>query len=273
MMNNQVVLITGASSGIGQAAALFLAQQGAKVYGTSRHPSSCVTDDNTQNAGALRMIVLDVCSDESVAQAVDEVMKAEGRIDVLINNAGYGICGAIEDTTADEARGQFETNFFGVLSMCRAVLPIMRKQQTGLIINIGSVVGHLAVPYQALYSASKFAVEALTEALRLETKTFGIRAVVIDPGDIKSGFTASRRWVQAASGSPYEERCKRAMDAMIKSEENAPGPTAVVKAIHCVIAKKNPPVRVVVGWDYKLIVLAKRFLPARLVEFVVSKLF
>ncbi len=200
-------------------------------------------------------------------------MAAEGRIDVLVNNAGNGICGSIEDTTVDEARRQFDTNFFGVLRMCRAVLPVMRAQRDGIIVNIGSVAGHIAIPYQSMYSASKFALEALTEALRIETKPFGIRAVIIDPGDTRSGFTASRQWVQAAAGSPYEEKCSRAIEAMAKSERNAPEPAAVVKAICRVVAKRRTPVRIIVGWDYKLVVLAKRLLPARLVEFVVGRLY
>ncbi len=272
-MNPPVVLVTGASSGIGRAAALSLSKQGARVYGTSRNPSPSATYEDAQPSGVFRIIALDVCSETSVEHAVAEVMAAEGRIDVLINNAGDGICGAIEDTTVDEAQRQFDTNFFGVLRMCRAVLPIMRAQRDGLIINIGSVAGHIAIPYQSMYSASKFALEALTEALRIETRPFGIRAVVIDPGDTKSGFTTSRRWVQAAAGSPYEERCSRAIEAMAKSERNAPEPTAVVNAIARVIAGRKTPVRIIVGWNYKLVVLAKRLLPARLVEFVVGKLY
>jgi len=272
-MKDAVILITGASSGIGEAAALSLARQGARVYGTSRNPSPNAAEKGAPSPGFFRMITLDVCSEASVSRAVAEVMATEGRIDVLVNNAGDGICGAIEDTTVDEARRQFDTNFFGVLRMCRAVLPIMRAQRDGLIINIGSVAGHIAIPYQSMYSASKFALEALTEALRIETKSFGIRAVVIDPGDTRSGFTASRRWVQAASGSPYEEECSRAIEAMAKSERGAPEPAAVVSAIERVIAKKRTPVRIIVGWDYKLVVLAKRLLPARLIEFVVSRLY
>ena len=272
-MSPPVVLVTGASSGIGKAAALSLATQGARVYGTSRNPTPRATNDDIHSPGFFKMVTLDVCSEESVARAIAEVMAAEGRIDVLVNNAGDGICGAVEDTTVGEAQRQFDTNFFGVLRMCRAVLPIMRAQRDGLIINIGSVAGHVAIPYQSMYSASKFALEALTEVLRIETKPFGIRAVVIDPGDTRSGFTASRRWVQAAAGSPYEARCSRAIEAMAKSERNAPNPAAVVKAISRVIARKRTPVRIVVGWDYKLVVLAKRLLPARLVEYAVSKLY
>ena len=271
-MTKPVVLITGASSGIGKALALALAEDGAVVYGTSRNPQP-MTGAGAGPSGSIRMIALDVCSEESAERAVADVVNAEGRIDILINNAGSGICGAIEDTSVAEAQRQFETNFFGVLRMCRHALPVMRNQQSGLIINIGSVAGHIAIPYQSMYSASKFALQALTEALRIEVKPFGIRAAIVDPGDIKTGFTENRKWVEAASGSPYEKYATRAIESMAKSEMGAPEPAAVVKVVRQIIKTKKPPVRVVVGWNYKLIVLAKQLLPAKLLEYVLTRIY
>ena len=141
------------------------------------------------------MVQLDVCDDEPLrSQAY--VMNKEGRIDVLINNAGFGLSGAIEETSADEAISQLNTNFFGVHRMCRNVLPIMRRQKKGLIINIGSVAGLFSIPYQSMYSASKYALEAYTEALRLEVRDFGIRAVIIEPGDTRTEFTENRFYTE-----------------------------------------------------------------------------
>ena len=270
-----VILITGASSGIGKALAKDLMRQGYKVYGTSRKhtPSDPkkITDGNL--SGSLEMIQLDVCSEESIQKAVKYVLDKEGRIDILINNAGFGIEGSIEDTTAEESYAQFNTNFFGVLRMCREVLPQMRKQNKGLIINIGSVAGLFAIPFQSMYSASKFALEAMTEVLRIETKPFGIRAVLVEPGDTKTGFTGSRQPVAAEKDSVYFERCTKSINAMAKSEQNAPEPKAILKVVSRMIQKKNPPVRVVVGFDYKLMVFLKRILPARLIEYVVTKMY
>jgi len=273
-IDNKVILLTGASSGIGKALANSLAQNGAKVYGTSRHPANAKSVvKNATGGGFLAMIQLDVCSDESVSKAVNYVMEKEGRIDVLINNAGSGIAGSVEDTTATEAYQQFNPNFFGALRTCRAVLPIMRRQQKGLIINVGSVAGLFAIPYQSMYSASKYALEAMTEAIRMETKPFGIRAVLVEPGDTKTGFTGSRQMVAAASTSAYEKSCTKSINTMAKSEQNAAEPKEILKVVNRLIGKKNPPVRVVVGFDYKLMVFAKRLLPARLVEFIVSKMY
>jgi short-subunit dehydrogenase len=270
-ISNKVILLTGASSGIGKAVASDLAQLGAKVYGTSRKLSSGYTDES--DSKFPKMIQLDVCSEESVSHVVNYVLEKEGRIDVLINNAGSGIAGAVEDTTIAESYQQFNTNFFGVLRMCREVLPILRRQQKGLIINIGSVAGIFAIPYQSMYSASKFALEAMTESLRIETKPFGIRAVLIEPGDTKTGFTANRQMVAANAGSVYEKSCINSIQTMAKSEQNASEPKAILKVIRRVIRKNNPPIRVVVGFDYKLMVFAKRLLPAKMVEFVISKMY
>ena len=171
----KVVLITGASSGIGKVTAQHLAGLGYRVYGTSRKAENgnrTFSDENSN--GFIEMVNLDVCDNQSAKKAVEYVIEQEGRIDVLINNAGFGISGAIEETTEEEALAQFNTNFFGMHRMCRNVLPIMRKQKKGLIINIGSVAGQFSIPYQSMYSASKYAMESYTESLRMEVRDWGI---------------------------------------------------------------------------------------------------
>src|SRR5437868_7748992 len=193
-----VALITGASSGIGAACAAFLVQQGHRVYGGSRSAVS---------TAGVEPITLDVSDDASVASAMETILAKDGRLDILVNNAGFGIAGAIEDTSIDEARAQFDVNFFGVLRMCRAVLPRMRQQKGGYIVNIGSIGGLIAIPFQGFYSASTFALEGFSEALRLEVRPFGIHVVLIEPGDHRTSFTQNRRsTAQPAAGSAYRDR-------------------------------------------------------------------
>ncbi len=273
--NDRVVLITGASSGIGKALAGYLSQKGYKVYGTSRRQiaASRTETKSSNESGFLKMIQLDVCSEESVKKAVKQVLETEGKIDVLINNAGSGIAGAVEDTTAAEALSQLDVNFLGVLRMCREVLPGMRRRGDGLIVNIGSVAGIFAIPFQSMYSASKFALEAMTESLRMETKPLGIRVVLVEPGDTKTGFTEKRQYVAAAKDSVYWERCSKSVINMAKSEQKAPEPKTILKVVERLINRKNPPVRVVVGLEYKLMVFAKRLAPARLIEYIMPKMY
>ncbi len=277
----KVVLITGASSGVGKALAELLSAKGYRVYGTSRKPPAAGEDDGAGSVdghesreGFFKLIPLDVCDQKSVKAAVEHVMEEEGRIDVLVNNAGYCLAGAVEDTTYYEALRQFDTNFFGVIRMCREVIPIMRERQSGKIINVSSVAGLISVPFQSMYSASKYALEAISEAMRIEVKPFGIKVSLIEPGDIKTGFTKNRQTVvNAGSESAYRTRFEKAVEAMVRSELNGPGPEYAARAIAEVIESDNPPVRKVVGFQYKLIVLLKRLLPARLVEYLVEKVY
>lgn len=274
----RVVLVTGASSGIGKAISEALYKKGCRVYGTSRAAKPGIYNEiissKDSNGGFIRMIQLDVCSEESVKTAVNLVLKEEGTIDILINNAGFGIAGSVEDTTTEEAQSQFDTNFFGMHRMCRNVIPIMRKKKNGLIINISSVAGLISIPFQSMYSSSKYAVEALTEALRIEVKPFGINVSMVEPGDTKTGFTGKRVYSAGANkDSAYNLRFEKSINAMEKSELNGPGPDKVVQAVLSIINRKNPPIRITAGFSYKTIVFLKRILPARLVSFVVSKIY
>lgn len=270
----RVALVVGASSGMGKACAEYLREQGYYVYGTSRRASFPVDSSYRQEQGFLTMIPLDVTDDCSIKKAVDFVIAQEGQINVLLNCAGYGLSGAVEDISREEAHRIFDTNMIGMMMVCKQVLPHMRSQRQGLIVNIGSVAGLFALPFQSMYSATKYAVEAMTEALRMEVRPFGIKVSLIDPGDVSTGFTKARQVAQAALTNPvYRERHDKAVNTMIKSELNGPGPEIVVRAFARILQSKNPPVRVITSLDYRAAALAKRLLPARLVEFIVERVY
>ncbi len=276
-LHGDVVLVTGASSGIGKAIGEILAGRGFRVYGTTRKPINAVKNKNlTQSSekhGFFEIINLDVCVEESVKKVIEYIKDKEGKLDILINNAGFGIAGAVEDTTVEEAKSQFETNFFGVHRMIRHVLPVMRTQKRGLIINISSVGSLITIPYQSMYCASKRAVEALTEALRIEAKQFGVTATLVEPGDTKTGFTDSRKFAAAWESSVYADKCKKAVSTMESDEINGENPEAVAHVVLNILKKKRPPVRKVVGFKYKVFVLLKRIIPSRIEEFIISRIY
>jgi NAD(P)-dependent dehydrogenase (short-subunit alcohol dehydrogenase family) len=255
----RVVLVTGASSGIGLCCAALLTERGYRVYGASRSATT---------APGATALALDVTNDASVAQAIETILGREGRLDVLVNNAGFGIAGAIEDTSSEEAIAQFEVNFFGVFRMCRAALPVMRRQGSGYIINIGSIGGLIAIPYQGLYSASKFALEGLSEALRLEAGPFGVHVVLIEPGDHRTSFTQNRRSTAASSrDSAYRERFERAVGRMAADEQAGPNPDAIARLLHRVINKPRPRLRYTVGpFAQRAAVWLKRAMPYAIIE-------
>jgi NAD(P)-dependent dehydrogenase (short-subunit alcohol dehydrogenase family) len=222
----RVVLITGASSGIGLLCARHLAARGHRVYGASRSARA----DAGESFQALRM---DVTSDDEVAAGVERIVAAESRIDVVVNNAGFGIAGAVEETSIAEARAQFETNVFGAMRVASAALPHMRRRRAGLIVNVSSIAGLVPVPYQGLYSASKAALESLSESMRMELRPFGVRVALLEPGDFNTAFTAGRVRVARANdpASPYREHFELALAAMERDEGRAPPPTAVARAL------------------------------------------
>lgn len=266
----RVVLITGASSGIGKACAQHLQARGYRVYGTSRRVTSAEGVDEAP--GGVRMIAMDVTSEASVQAAIARVMAREGRLDVVVNNAGYGIAGAVEDTTLDEARAQLETNFFGVLRVCRAVLPILRGQGSGYLINISSIGGLIAIPFQGLYSASKFAVEGMTESLRAEVGPYGVKVVMIEPGDFHTGFTDQRESVAAAAQSLYHARYRAALAVMEADETSGATPDAIARLLERIINRRAPKLRYLAGpfmQRFSVLVL-KRLLPQRWFERLIA---
>jgi len=264
---NRVVLITGASSGIGKACAERLASEGDRVYGASRNPKE------EASVPGLQMIAMDVNYDESVAAAIERLVQAEGRIDVVVNNAGFGIAGAVEDTSIEEAKALFETNFFGMLRVCRAVLPVMRSAQHGTIVNISSLGGRIGLPYQGLYSATKFAVEGMSEALRMEVRQFGIRVMMIEPGDFRTGFTKNRRYVAAAGqDSAYGGSFERTIKVAEKDEQTGSSPERIARLIVRILRKPSPRVRYSVGgMSQRGAAVLKQVLPSRVFEWALMK--
>jgi len=271
----KVVLVAGASSGIGKAIAEALAQEGYKIYGTSRNPGEDAAAEPQLNAagGFIKMLKMDVCSEESVNQAVDYIEQKEGRLDILVNCAGFALAGAVEDTTDEEALMEFNTNFFGAHRLCRRAAPIMRKQGRGLIINISSLAGLITIPFQSFYSASKYGLEAMTEGLRMELKPFGVKVILLEPGDTKTSFTNGRVFTKASVASVYKTTFDRSVGRMIKDEQGGPPPVGVVRAVQKIIKSSHPPVRQVVGPVNQVLAFLKRILPDRVVEFIVAKLY
>ncbi|MGE5645544.1 MAG: SDR family oxidoreductase [Acidobacteriota bacterium] len=255
--SERVALVTGASSGIGRACAARLAARGWRVYEASR----------------TAPLAMDARSDESVRQAVSAVLDREKRIDAVVNSAGIAIGGALEDTSIEEARQIFEVNLFGVMRVCRAVLPAMRAQRAGYIVNIGSIAGLVALPYQSIYSASKFALEGLTESLRMEARGFGIKVVLIEPGDHRTGLTRNRRRAAASTkDSVYHAAAERALARMAHDEQSGPGPDRVARLLECVLNAPKPRLRYTAGpANERAAVWLKRLAPYSVVERVMMR--
>ena len=251
---NKVVLITGASSGFGKATAERLAAKGYTVYGTSRNE---VRHDN------IRFIVMDVRNQESVKAGVQKIVNESGKIDVVVNNAGMGIGGSLEMATNEEIEMQMGTNFRGCVNVCQAVLPQMRKQGGGQIINLSSIGGIMGLPYQGFYSASKFAIEGFTEALAAEVKGFGIKVSMVEPGDFATNFTARRKNSElTAKSEAYGDSFKRSLSLIEKEENGGLKPEILAKKIEKIIESRKPRLRyVVANLEQKLSVLLKRILP------------
>jgi short-subunit dehydrogenase len=270
----KVVLITGASSGIGQASAQYLYQKGYQVYGTSRkaqrHPSRRA---QPEGAADFAMIQMDVDSDKSVRQGIDYILKKEGRIDVVVNNAGFGIAGAVEDTSIEEAQALFQTNVWGAFRVCKTLLPIMRDQGSGYIVTISSIAGHIAIPFQGLYSASKFVLEGMMESLRMEVRRFGIHVVLIEPGDCCTQFTVNRcRTRESHYNQAYAQQCNAAVEVMKHDEMHGFAPDKIARVLERIIRKPSPRLRYAVASPpQKLALVLKKVLPSRLFEFLIMK--
>ena len=261
-----VVLITGASTGIGRICGEYLAGKNMIVYGASRS----LSPGSQCPFNALRM---DVTDDASVRDGVQRIQEQQGRIDVVVNCAGYGIAGAVEETSPHEAMAQFDTNFFGVHRVCREVLPVMRQQKDGVIINISSLAGLLAVPFQAFYSASKFAMEGMTEAMRMEVRHFGIRVALIEPGDFTSEFPANRRnSSESGKNHVYQAPMERCVGVMREEEKHGKEPYPVARLVERVINDPSPRLRYTVGpFGERLGPKLKSILPYRLYEYLFMK--
>jgi NAD(P)-dependent dehydrogenase (short-subunit alcohol dehydrogenase family) len=255
MPNPKVVLVTGASSGIGEAIAARLVKDGHQVFGTSRKGGG--TRDGVE------MLTLDVGSDTSVQSCVEGLLRRVARIDALVNNAGYLLSGAIEEATLEQARAQLETNFFGVARMVKAVLPAMRRARSGHIVTISSLAGLVPVPFWGFYNASKFAVEGYMETLRLELEPFGIRVAMVEPGIIRTPFYENPQARAMPEYSPWRDR---ALKTVRQLTEKAPGPGVVAEVVARLVSSRNPPLRNRVTREASVFPFLRWLLPASAFE-------
>ncbi len=257
---NKVVLITGGSSGIGKSIGEFLHQKGFVVYGTSRNPEKVLNS-------VFPLVALDVRNVESIQKAVSKIIETSGRLDIVINNAGVGITGPLEEIPTEEIRNNFETNFFGPIEVMKAVLPQMRKQNSGLIINVTSIAGYMGLPYRSVYSASKGALELITEALRMEVKSFGVEITNVAPGDFATNIAAGRYHAPVVKDSAYEKVYGGVLATMNDHVDAGSNPNEMAEAVYKIIQTKKPNVHYKVGaFMQKFSIVLKRALPDKVYE-------
>ncbi|HAE23274.1 MAG TPA: short-chain dehydrogenase/reductase [Spirochaetaceae bacterium] len=261
-----VVFISGASSGIGNACATFLAKKGCLVYGTSRKPAKVQRKADE----FFELIAMDLNDSASIQAAVRLVLEKEGRIDLLLCNAGMGIGGPAEECPLEDIRRQMDTNFLGAVQLIQAVLPAMRQAGSGRILVTSSIGGRIGLPFQAFYSASKFALEGFVEGLRMEIKGFGVQAALIEPGDFRSGFTEARKKTATLPGSPYEASAGIALAKAELDEKNGGYPIDIARLVLALTRKKKLAVRYTVGsLGQRIAAGIKPILPSRLAEYAI----
>ncbi len=257
---SKVVLITGGSSGIGKSVGEYLQAKGFKIYGTSRNP-------NNYPDSKFPIVALDVTIPETISTCITEVLKHESKIDVLINNAGAGITGPIEEIPDSEIKQNFETNLFGPINVIKAVLPSMRSQNSGLIINVTSIAGYMGLPYRGVYSASKGALELITEAFRMELKAFNVNMTNVAPGDFATNIAAGRYHAPVLEDSPYKEKYGNSLKMMDEHVDSGSDPKQMAEAIFKIIQTKNPKTHYKVGaFMQKFSIVLKRILPDKVYE-------
>lgn len=271
-MVKKVILLTGASSGIGYHSAELLAKQGYIVYAGARR----VEKIEPLLSYGVRPIKLDLTQESSIISCVNMVLEKEGHIDVLVNNAGYGSYGAIEDVDLAEARAQFEVNLFGLASLTKQVIPIMRKQKSGRIINISSVGGRCTTYFGGWYHATKYALEAFSDALRMELRGFGIEVVIIEPGGIRTpwGLIAADKLTDSAKDGAYENDANLVAKKIRKlySSRMLSSPNLIAKKILTAIGQKKPKARYLVGFGAKPLAFLHAVLPTRAFDYLMKTL-
>jgi NAD(P)-dependent dehydrogenase (short-subunit alcohol dehydrogenase family) len=249
----KVAVVTGSSSGIGLETSLLLAKNGFRTFATVRNLDKANAIRNISDKGELpiQVIELDVNSDKSVNTAIDKINDESKRIDVLVNNAGYSLIGALEDLSMDEIKAQFETNLFGTIRVMKAVLPIMRKQKGGTIVNVSSMAGRVGFPLFPVYSGTKFALEGVSESISLEMEPLGIKIVLVEPGTIRSNFASNAIIGQkaAAPNSPYASLMETLQKATARFIDQGTPPEEVAKVILKAVTIDNPDLRYLVGYD------------------------
>ncbi len=257
---SKVVLITGGSSGIGKSIGEFLTDKGFTVFGTSRNPE-------LYTATKFELLQLDVSNLVTIQTAVKSIIEKIGRLDVLINNAGAGITGPIEELPMEAIKQNFETNFFGPINVIKSVLPQMRQQHSGLIINITSIAGYMGLPYRGIYSTSKGALELLTEAMRMELKDFNIQMTNVAPGDFATNIASGRFHAPVLENSPYKIPYSTTLKLMNAHVDSGKDPLLMAKVIHKIILTKKPKVHYKVGeFMQKFSIVLKRLLPDKVYE-------
>ena len=260
--SKEVAVVTGSSSGIGHETALTLARNGYTTYATMRNTSKAAEIQSIASKENLPIIVkqLDVTKDESVRNAIQQIVSEAGRIDVVVNNAGYGLTGAFEDLSIEEIKAQYETNFFGVIRVTQAILPIMRKQRSGKIINISSGAGRLGYPGGSAYVSTKFALEGLSESMSYELEPFGIRVVLVEPGVIRTNFSSGMVLAKKAQdpNSPYSQMMQRMGTTLQQLEQNGSDVDLVASIVLKAATSANPELRYLAGKDVENWVEAKR---------------
>jgi len=272
-MRTEVVLVTGASSGIGESAARHLQEAGFTVYAAARRVERMA---GLRDAG-VHTIALDVTDDRSAQAAIAQILAEQGRIDVLVNNAGYGSYGALEDVPLTEAQAQLDVNVLGLARMAQLVLPHLRAQRSGTIINIASMGGNFTTPLGGWYHASKYAVEALSDAMRMELTPFGIHVVVIEPGSIRTewGGIAAAKVLETSGGGPYRKQAEQVATALGRTSVPGAGmtssPDVVARAITTAATARRPRARYRIGFGAKPLVLAHRILPARVFDRLIRR--
>jgi NAD(P)-dependent dehydrogenase (short-subunit alcohol dehydrogenase family) len=264
MKAQNVALVTGSSSGIGFETALLLARNGFNTYASMRNleKSKNITEIANKEKLPMQVVQLDVNDDRSVKEAIDKVVAENQRIDVLVNNAGYGLLGALEDLSIEEIKEQFETNFFGVVRVTQQVLPIMRNQKSGTIVNVSSVGGRIGIPGLSAYHSTKFALEGLSESISYELEPFGIRVVVIEPGAIRTNIMNSSVLSKKAQDpkSPYFssiQQLERSFKSAMENTSASSPPEEVAKVVLQAVTSERPKLRYAVGNDASSLIQAK----------------
>ncbi len=263
---SRIVLITGASSGIGKSMAAFLRDKGLTVYGTSRKA------ENGQEIDGIRFVQMDVTQDASVQAGINYILEKEGHIDILVNNAGIGMVGSVEDSTPDEMKMQFETNYYGPVRTLQAVLPSMRERGSGYIINISSLAGLFGLPYRGVYSAAKYALNGLTETLRMELLQYGVQAVVLCPGDYKTAIKSSRIRVKKGDSSVYAEEFDKVHQILNEELNHSGDPIEVAQTVWKIINTKSPkPYYISASIFQKFVVHLRYWLPTKTFQWLMLR--
>ena len=256
----KVAIVTGSSSGIGYETSLALARDGFYTFATVRNSKKAekILQIAKKENLNIEIIELDVDDEKSISAAIEKIISKKQRIDVLVNNAGWGLFGSVEDVSMKDFRAQFETNFFGIISIIQKVAPVMRKQGSGVIVNVSSVAGRIGFPGSPAYISSKFALEGLSESLRYELGQFGVKTIIIEPGVIKTNFFSSMKIAEPKPDSPYKEITEKVIMGIKMMAELGTPPSEVATTILHAIKEENPRPRYIVGNDAQMFLEAKK---------------